>query len=106
SAVVVEEQWTKSGDTLLMGVSTTAKNKQVKSSETVRIKLLNDSLFYDVTVSNQNDGKSIRFKMVELNDSLVQFENKQHDFPTRIEYKKLTDSTCLATISGMINGEL
>jgi hypothetical protein len=103
--MVIEEKWVMGGDTMMLGSSKTMANNDLMSSETVVIKLVNDTLFYEVTVNNQNNGKPVFFKMVNINDTLVRFENKHHDFPTRIEYKKLSDSTCLAKISGMIKGE-
>jgi hypothetical protein len=104
-SMIIEEKWVLSGDTMMLGSSRSLVNNVLKSSETVAIKMVKDSLFYEVTVYNQNDGKPVLFKMVNINDTLVRFENKKHDFPTQIEYIKLSDSTCLAEISGEIDGE-
>lgn len=102
----VTESWLRNTDSTFAGVGKFKDSTgRVLSTEEITIVLRNDKLLYIPTVSNQNNGMPIVFAEVQFADTVVVFENKEHDFPQRIAYQKLTDSTILAYIEGDIEGE-
>jgi len=104
---IILEHWDKANDTLYSGFSimTTAKG-DTAFSEHIRLTLEGGSLWYIPTVSNQNEGEAVRFKEKAVTADEVVFENPQHDFPQRIIYHRVNDSTIVATIEGMQNGKM
>ncbi|HEY1032204.1 MAG TPA: DUF6265 family protein [Flavipsychrobacter sp.] len=56
--------------------------------------------WYIPTVSNQNEGKEIRFRLTNATDTSMIFENKTHDFPQRIGYIRTSATSIHAYISG------
>jgi hypothetical protein len=76
-----------------------------KVTEKIRILENDDGIFYEANVDDQNQGNGILFKLVELTENKIIFENKEHDFPQMITYKFLDDNTVMATTSGQMNGE-
>jgi len=65
--------------------------------------LRNDKLLYIPIVSDQNSGEPTVFTEVSFSDTLIAFENMEHDFPQRITYRKTSDTTLLAFIEGEID---
>ncbi len=102
---VIFEEWKINADGTLSGTSGLIDNKDTLISETISLKQGPESLMYIPTVKDQNDGKPVPFTLtIAAGDSFV-FENPQHDFPSKITYKKLSASLLTATISGKVNGE-
>lgn len=58
---------------------------ELKIKEYLRIDLEGDKIFYGATVVRQNQGNEVKFRMTRK-DSVVVFENPEHDFPKRIAY--------------------
>ncbi len=52
------------------------------------------------TVFNQNDGKGIPFTLKSLEKNLFSFENPQHDFPKKIQYKILNSNELYVSVLG------
>ena len=101
------ESWAKQNDSIWDGAGTYFDSTGRRlMSEQLQLLALNDTLWYLPTVSNQNNGKPVKFKEKSITASEVVFENLQHDFPQRIVYQKLSDSTMLAYIEGTVNGKL
>lgn len=69
-------------------------------SETIKLMEEKDGLLYMPTVRNQNQGTEIRFYLKAFNDSSMLFENQAHDFPKRIQYRKINADSIVAEISG------
>jgi uncharacterized protein YciI len=67
-------------------------------SEYLEIEQRKNELFYTATVLNQNQGKSIEFKLSQ-SDSAYVFENLRHDFPKKIIYQKNSDNELFIQIS-------
>lgn len=74
--------------------------------ETVNIAEEANEIYYVVTVYNQNEGKPVKFKLIEAESSSLLFENKDHDFPQKIKYKLIDKNNLEVVISGTINNEL
>ena len=60
---------------------------------------------YTVSVRDQNKELPVTFASTLLSDDLLVFENAKHDFPNRIEYKKITEDSLVATIFGTQKGK-
>lgn len=93
------EAWERKGDQL-HGESYKIRNEQKYVSEKLEIKLVNNNLIYIATVFNQNQGKGIQFTLKHLEKNLVSFENSNHDFPQKIQYKILTKNQLSVSVLG------
>ncbi len=99
------ETWVKKTDNELTGKSVKINGRDTVLLETITMLRSNDSLFYIPTVSNQNQGKPVKFYCSRSQDSLLVFENPKHDFPQQISYKLITKDSIVATISGLYKGQ-
>lgn len=99
------ETWIKKTDDELTGKSVKINGRDTILLETITMVRSKDSLFYIPTVSNQNQGKPVKFYCSRRQDSLLVFENPQHDFPQQISYKLITKDSIMATISGLYKGQ-
>jgi hypothetical protein len=73
-------------------------NKQV--TEYFIIKQSGPKIIYTATVPAQNDGKPVDFVLNTAEQGKFSFENPEHDFPTKVQYKKLNDTTLFIAVSG------
>jgi len=102
----VTESWIRTNDSVYSGIGKyTDTAGQTLTTEEISIVLRDDKLLYIPLVSNQNDGEPVIFREVDFSDTMVVFENKNHDFPQRIVYVKQGDGKMLAYIEGEMNGE-
>jgi hypothetical protein len=74
-------------------------------SETVILQWKENEIFYTVTTIGQNSEKPIAFKLISNANHRFVFENKTHDFPSRIIYDLTEKNKLNATIEGEINGD-
>jgi hypothetical protein len=103
---VIMEEWVRPSDTQWQGVSymvTPAGDTPFR--ESIRLNYERDTLYYQPVVSDQNDGEEVSFTEKNFSDHEITFENLRHDFPQRIIYKRLSDTTIIATIEGNQNGQ-
>lgn len=102
----ITEVWMNTADTIMLG-SSSVVNDQGDTMMTEKIILLeqNDTLWYIPTVGNQNDGRAVRFGELSFSDTMVSFQNLQHDYPQRIIYRKISDTEIEARIEGMDQGK-
>lgn len=96
----VYEIWKKVNKTEFSGKSYQMNEGQTKISETLSIKIINGKIIYEATVPNQNDGRSIPFELNTRNKDLVSFENLNHDFPKKIQYKLIDNSKVMVNVFG------
>jgi hypothetical protein len=75
-------------------------NGNQKTQELIELKCEKESIIYAPRVFGQNDDQAIRFELLEIDESRLVFENKTHDFPQTIAYKKLDENRMTAIISG------
>jgi len=73
---------------------------QKKISETLLIKIIGNQIVYEATVPNQNDGKAVQFILNNEIKSYLSFENLDHDFPKKIQYKKITEDEIIVSVLG------
>jgi len=75
-------------------------------SESIRMVMEGSDLFYIPTVFDQNDAQPVRFKATAVQADAITFENPNHDFPTKIEYRFLPPDSLIATVSGNRGNEI
>jgi hypothetical protein len=99
------ENWTKSTDSSFVGESYSLVVKDTVFHENVILEQRNDSLFYIVSVKNQNKEKPVSFYLTKSSEKELVFENPKHDFPNKIIYTQVTKDSLVAEISGNQNGK-
>lgn len=89
----------------------TGKGYKVKGDketilEHLKITSQGHTLFYHVTVPNQNNGKEITFRLSKQGNNSFTFTNPEHDFPKEITYVNLGNNEMQAIVSdGQPNGK-
>ena len=84
---ITTETWKWISENTLEGSSVT-KNKsdgKVTATESMRLLKMEGEIFYLAKVKHNK--LPIAFKMTQLSGSSSTFENPDHDFPTKLEYK-------------------
>ncbi len=103
---VLTETWTKENDSTFSGTTYFIINKEdTVHSETIILKQLNYELVYRPTVKGQNNDEPVDFKLSSESENSFSFENSKHDYPQKIVYKKVNETSLVATISGMQQGK-
>ncbi|GAB3335471.1 hypothetical protein GCM10027429_17780 [Marivirga atlantica] len=93
------EQW-ENTEGILKGHSYKMVEGEKLTTETLTIKIQEGRIVYEALVPNQNNGQSIHFILnAEVKDQLS-FENSNHDFPKKIQYKKIDDNKLLVNVLG------
>jgi hypothetical protein len=93
------EMWELSGDSLI-GKGYKVNDGAEKISETLAIKSI-DREFNDLTsVLDQNDGKTVKFKMTGFAKDEFTFENPEHDFPKKLFYRKNSPTELFMQVLG------
>ncbi len=99
----VIEQWSAPEGGTLIGMSRTVADGVTKEFEFVMIREgSGGQLEYVAKPSGQPEAT---FTAIRASGSEVVFENPQHDFPTRIIYRRNADGSLLAAIEGTRNGQ-
>lgn len=80
------EEWKKISKNKFEGISYKVIGNDTIISETLELVILENNIFYIPTVYDQNNAQPIKFKISTLERGYVSFENKEHDFPKKIEY--------------------
>jgi len=104
-ASISREIWSQKNDSTLFGESFTTVEKDTVFYEKIDLIERNDSLFYIVSVRDQNKEKPVSFYMTKSTDNQIVFENPKHDFPNKIEYNKVGNDSIFAKIYGTQNGK-
>jgi hypothetical protein len=96
----VYEEWFRVNEIMYRGSSykLTAKAEK-KVLENIRMFKIKDTWVYEPTVPNQNEGKPIVFTYVPDPVFGLRFENREHDFPQLITYKKIDANHIIAEVS-------
>ncbi len=100
------ETWALLNDSTLSGKGLVIKDKDTLFSESITLFQQGEDVFYSPIVSDQNEGKSISFKLTSHTNNQFIFENLTHDFPTKITYTQVSPDSLLAEISGLMDGEM
>jgi hypothetical protein len=102
---ILYESWRQTGENEMAGKSYVLRGNDTIIFESMRLLNENGTLFYKPTVSGQNHGKEISFRLASIRTDEVVFENKEHDFPQRISYRIITRDSLAAEISGVQKGK-
>jgi hypothetical protein len=101
----VLEQWKQKNDSTLTGKSMFVKAAGDSAvQETIEMSLRKGEWSYTPTVGNQNSGMPVTFKVIFIGSVEFICENRAHDFPQRISYRRIKN-TLHATIEGKRNGK-
>ena len=73
----------------MLGVNRTASEGETMGTEQLRIFEEDGRLYYEATPSGQS---ATRFALVSANGQRAVFENRAHDFPQQIEYRRDGDA--------------
>lgn len=99
--VVTEEHWTSPAGGALLGMNKAVANGRLASFEHLRIAVHEGRLCY---LASPQGGAVTAFCAVEIGDRRVVFENREHDFPQRIIYRR--DGEQLhARVEGTLDGK-
>lgn len=93
------ESWKKTDDRLV-GESYKIKEGVKRVSENLEVKVNQNQIIYTATVFNQNQGKGIPFTLNTANKEIFSFENPEHDFPNKIQYKVLSETELHVSVLG------
>jgi hypothetical protein len=104
------ETWSRLNDSTLTGRALFIKGKDTLHYEDIVLIQKGQNLIYAPTVKGQNDNKAVEFKMIENEkeneeENEFLFENPAHDYPQKIVYKRVNDTSLVATISGKQQGK-
>jgi uncharacterized protein DUF6265 len=100
--IKIREEWNKAHDGTMMSLGTTTRNDTIIDSELAVIRESGKYLVYEAHPRNQ---ESAVFHSIEVSDSTAVFENRQHDFPQRIGYRRFGADSLLAFIEGTQKGK-
>ena len=102
------ETWKKLNDSVYLGKSVFANEKDTALQENVEIirSVSSDTIWYYIpTVKNQNDNQPVRFKIIFQRGFEFICENPAHDFPQRISYRRYLPRYLHASIEGNRKGK-
>jgi len=81
----IDEYWLPAGGDLALGVGRTVKAGKVSSYEYMRIETRDGLTNY---ISLHDGQPATAFRLTAAGADWARFENPQHDFPKRIEYRR------------------
>ena len=93
------ESWEKI-DHIFKGQTYKIVDGQKIVTEIIALKSDGNRIVYTPTVFDQNEGKPIPFTLHNLDENMFSFENLDHDFPKKIQYKKKSENEVIVTILG------
>ncbi len=99
------ESWTMVNDTLFTGIAYEVVNSDSTLAETIRLVIREGQIYYIPSVTDQNKGEPVPFKLTKSDSAHFVFENPDHDFPNTISYEFLGKDSLIASIAGRIKGE-
>lgn len=93
------ESWQQVSPKTYQGMAESRNNKShdLLSSETMQLVEMSGGIFYFAKVK-QND-LPVAFKLTECTNTMVVFENSQHDFPKKLQYQLANDSVMNVLVS-------
>lgn len=94
------ETWKKAGDTILEGCSYKIRDEKKITIEYLTIRKVGNKTIYTAKVVNQNGGQPVDFPLNKDVKDKVSFENPNHDFPKKIQYKRIDKTTLFVEVLG------
>lgn len=96
------EHWTSPAGGTMLGVNRIVSGGRTVNYEFMRIAENEDGLVE--LIASPSGQETASFKLVNISENEVIFENSEHDFPTRIIYRLKSDGSLLGRIEGIDNG--
>jgi hypothetical protein len=97
-----EEQWMLPRGGTMLGMARTVVDDRTREFEFLQIRESDGGLVLIARPSGQAEAS---FTAIEITESKVVFENKDHDFPQRIAYQLSQPDSLVAWIEGERNGQ-
>ena len=94
------EIWKVNNPKELKGSVFTLQGNYKNVLETLAIKWVDGVAVYEATVPDQNQGRTIPFTLNKNETTCFSFENATHDFPTKIQYRKINDRRLEVSVLG------
>lgn len=94
---VTLEMWMPPDGGLMLGGSRTVIGGRVREYEHIRLADVDGQLVYTALPSGQREAS---FTSVQVSDSGFVVENRQHDFPQRIDYRRRGADSLVARVEG------
>ncbi len=94
------EVWESGINNELTGYSYKYSDSQKIITESLSIKILEKTVIFEATVPDQNQGKTIPFTLNNEIEDYLSFENLDHDFPKKIQYKRINENEIEVTVLG------
>jgi hypothetical protein len=96
---LIAETWVAVSDTTYegRGVTRSRTDGSIREEEDLRLMAMGDGVFYVAKVA-QNE-RPVAFRLTSCADGRFVFENPAHDFPRRIEYRRIDDGRFEARVS-------
>ncbi len=92
-----EEHWMSPAGGMMIGMGREVKKDKLSFHEYLRLEERADGIYY---VAQPFGKSSTDFRLTKNDDSILVFENPQHDFPNCIKYKKQKDGSIQVLGSG------
>jgi K+/H+ antiporter YhaU regulatory subunit KhtT len=94
------ETWVLKEKGQLEGSSYKIRNNNKQVDEYLSIKNTGEKIIYTARVLNQNNAQTVEFTLNKMVKGRLSFENMAHDFPQKIQYTKLNDTTVFVAVLG------
>jgi hypothetical protein len=99
------ERWQKISDTELRDQGFKVIGNDTTLVEEVQLILKEGQIYYIPTVKNQNEGKPVPFKLIEVKGNQFTFSCPEHDYPQIIGYDFISADSVHAWVDGKIDGK-
>jgi len=99
---LVDEQWMAPAGGALLGSSRSVSAGAVVDFEHMLIREDAGGLVFTAKPARQPEAS---FRAIEIGDGVLVFENRDHDFPQRVIYRRGADGRLDARIEGTIKGQ-
>ena len=96
-----EEQWMRPRGGMMLGMGRTVRGDSTVEWEHLRIAAEGDTLVYHAIPSGQEPAA---FRAITVSADLVVFEDKAHDFPQRVIYRRAGADSLHARVEGVMQG--
>lgn len=99
----MEEFWLRESGNLMLGLHRDRFKSGKTFFEFLRISQTDQGIIYYASPKGR---EATEFKLKDMSNYKVTFENLDHDFPQRIIYTLKNDTTLISRIEGLISGEI
>lgn len=95
----ITETWLAASDATFegRGITRSLKDGSLRDSEDLRLVAMGDGVFYVAKVAHNE--RPVAFRLTSCSEGRFVFENAAHDFPRRIEYRRVDDTRFEAHVS-------